>query len=112
MKIAIPLVDGKLSAHFGHCQNFGLFDVDEEKKEIKGKEILPSPPHEPGALPRWLHEKGANMIIAGGMGMRAQQLFDQNGIRVLVGAPAVTGEDIVQAFLAGTLTTGDNLCDH
>lgn len=112
MRIAIPMVDGKLSAHFGHCQNFGLFDVDEEGKTITGKEILPSPPHEPGVLPRWLHEKGANLIIAGGMGMRAQQLFDQKGIRVLVGAPSAPVEDIVQAYLAGTLTTGRNLCDH
>ena len=112
MKIAIPMVDGQLCPHFGHCQSFGLFDVDEEKKEVTGREDLPAPPHQPGLLPRWLHEKGANLIIAGGMGMRAQQLFDQNAIRVIVGAPSAPVEDIVQAYLAGTLTTGDNLCDH
>jgi ATP-binding protein involved in chromosome partitioning len=52
------------------------------------------------------------VIIAGGMGRRAQQLFAQNGITVVVGAPAETPEQLVSAYLSGTLETGGNLCDH
>jgi predicted Fe-Mo cluster-binding NifX family protein len=52
------------------------------------------------------------VIIAGGMGMRAQQLFAQQSIQVLVGAPSEEPEAIARAFLDGTLQTGENVCDH
>ncbi len=112
MKIAIPLADGRLSMHFGHCDQFALVDVDQDAKTVGKVETLTPPAHEPGVLPRWLHEQGANVIIAGGMGMRAQQLFTQNDIQVMVGAPAETPETLVQNFLDGTLKTGQNICDH
>ena len=73
---------------------------------------LTPPPHEPGLLPRWLHEQGADVIIAGGMGQRAQQLFAQSGIKVVVGAPADAPERIVESYLSGTLVSGQNFCDH
>jgi ATP-binding protein involved in chromosome partitioning len=112
MRIAMPLADGKLCAHFGHCQQFALLDVDEKTKAVTGKQLLTPPPHEPGVLPSWLHEQGANVIIAGGMGQRAQQLFNDNGIKVVVGAAAETPEKMVEDYLAGTLQAGTNLCDH
>lgn len=112
MKIAIPLANGKLSMHFGHCERFALIDVDPTEKKILGRDDLEAPPHEPGLLPAWLAEQGATMIIAGGMGQRAQELFEQRGIRVMVGAPSETPERLVGDYLAGTLTTGSNICDH
>ena len=112
MKIAIPTVDRKLCMHFGHCEQFALVDVDENKKNIVGINYLTPPPHEPGVLPRWLHEQGANVIIAGGMGQRAQVLFSQNDIEVIVGAPAEKPEDVISAYLADALETGQNACDH
>ncbi|MBL0717226.1 MAG: NifB/NifX family molybdenum-iron cluster-binding protein [Desulfosarcina sp.] len=110
MKFAIPLAEGKLTAHFGHCQEFALIDVEGE--EIKTKEILVPPRHEPGVLPRWLHEQGANVIIAGGMGQKAQSLFTEQDITVVVGAPAETPEILIKNYLSNTLISGDNLCDH
>lgn len=112
MKIAVPVTGGKLSMHFGHCERFAMLDVDPGKKEILGRMDLDAPPHEPGLLPRWLADKGANLIIAGGMGSRAQDLFSESGIRVIVGAPAGSPEDVVRGYLAGTLETGKNICDH
>jgi predicted Fe-Mo cluster-binding NifX family protein len=112
MKIAIPVVGGKLSAHFGHCEAFALVDVDRESETRGSTHVLAAPPHEPGLLPRWLAEQGAGMIIAGGMGRRAQGLFEQQKIAVLVGAPSNTPEAIVDAYLRGSLQTGANVCDH
>lgn len=112
MKIAIPLAEGKLSQHFGHCEQFALVEADPESKQIKNTAMLTPPPHEPGVLPKWLHEQGAQLIIAGGMGQRAQQLFTQNNIKVVVGAPVDTPENLAKAFLDGTLQSGDNVCDH
>lgn len=112
MRIAIPLANGRLAQHFGHCAAFALVDVDLTSKEILTRREVPAPEHQPGLLPRWLAEQGAGMILAGGMGSRAQQLFAQQGIHVVVGAPAEPPEELVTAWLAGTLESGANLCDH
>ena len=112
MRIAIPVANGKLAMHFGHCEEFSLIDVDAEAKKITGRETVPAPEHQPGLLPPWLAEQGADVIIAGGMGMRAQQLFAEQNIEVIVGAPAEDAEAIATAYLAGTLETGGNICDH
>ena len=112
MKVAIPLAQGKLTLHFGHCEQFAIIDVNEETKEISSREDLTPPAHEPGVLPRWLHENNVNVIIAGGMGQRAQQLFAQNDIKVVIGASAATAEELISSYLQDTLETGDNICDH
>lgn len=111
-KIAIPTSQGLLCPHFGHCDEFTLIDVNTETDEIIATEVIAAPEHEPGLLPRWLHELGANLIIAGGMGARAQGLFTQNGVTVVVGAPSIAPQEIVKSYLSGTLQTGGNLCDH
>jgi Mrp family chromosome partitioning ATPase/predicted Fe-Mo cluster-binding NifX family protein len=111
MKIAIPLTDGKLSAHFGHCEQFAIVEVDSDKNIIS-ENLLTPPAHEPGVLPKWLAEMNVELIIAGGMGQRAQQLFAQNNIDVAVGAPADEPQQIVSDYLAGRLQCGQNICDH
>jgi predicted Fe-Mo cluster-binding NifX family protein len=112
IKIAIPLVAGKLCMHFGHCEQFALVDADAANKKIIGRMDVTPPPHEPGLLPRWLAQKGANVILAGGMGQRAQALFAENNIQVVVGVPAETPEELVGRYLTGTLEAGENVCDH
>jgi len=112
MRIAIPIADGKLSMHFGHCERFVLIDVDPTEKKMLKREDIEAPPHQPGLLPPWLAERGATIIIAGGMGARAQGLFAEQGIQVVVGAPAETPEKLVADYLRGTLQSGENICDH
>jgi len=112
MRIAIPVADGRLCMHFGHCEQFALLDVDEKAKKVTGKRMLTPPPHEPGVLPRWLHKEGASVIIAGGMGQRAQALFAENGIKVVVGASGEFPEQLACQYLEGTLVSGTNVCDH
>ena len=112
MKIAIPLAAGQLCMHFGHCETFALVEVDEHTKEVSKTITLQPPPHQPGVLPRWLYEQGASVIIAGGMGQRAQQLFAQNGIEVVIGASAQPPEQLVEAYVNNALQTGENICDH
>ena len=94
MKFAIPMAEGKLTAHFGHCKEFAILEV--ENDQIVNKETVVPPPHEPGVLPRWLHEMGADVIIAGGMGQRAVSLFQENGIQVVIGAPSLEPEKLVK----------------
>jgi len=110
MRFGIPMAQGKLALHFGHCEAFALVDAEDGK--IVGREDVPTPDHQPGLLPRWLAEQGANVIIAGGMGQRAVGLFTEQGIEVVVGAPSEEPEELVKAYVAGTLATGENVCDH
>ncbi|MBW2175132.1 MAG: NifB/NifX family molybdenum-iron cluster-binding protein [Deltaproteobacteria bacterium] len=110
MKIAIPVAEGRLTAHFGHAAEFVIIHV--ENQEIGNNEILTPPPHEPGVLPRWLHELGVDVIVTGGMGQGAIGLFRENGIKVITGAPNLTPEEIVSQYLSNTLVTRDNVCNH
>jgi len=110
MKFAIPMAGGRLTLHFGHCQEFAIIEVKDN--QIVSKEILLPPPHEPGVLPQWLHSLGANVIIAGGMGNRAIDLFNQAGIEVVTGAEAEEPETLVKNYLDNSLVIGENACDH
>jgi predicted Fe-Mo cluster-binding NifX family protein len=112
MIIAIPTVNREVCMHFGHCDQFALVEVDEATKSILKIDYETPPAHEPGVLPRWLHQKGANVIISGGMGQRAQGLFAQNGIETIIGAAGGAPEQIVTAYLNQTLVTGQNPCEH
>jgi ATP-binding protein involved in chromosome partitioning len=112
MKYAVPVSGGRVCPHFGHCEQFALIDVDEAKKGIVGKKVVPSPGHEPGFLPNWLAQQGVNKVIAGGMGSRAQELFHQNNIEVITGAMENDPERAVLNFINGVLATGSNACDH
>jgi ATP-binding protein involved in chromosome partitioning len=112
MKIAIPVTNGKLSSHFGHCEQFAVIDVDADKKNVTNTSMMTPPAHEPGVLPKWLGEMGVNLIIAGGMGQRAMQLFGQNNIEVIIGAPDNEPQQVIADYLEGRLKCGDNVCDH
>jgi predicted Fe-Mo cluster-binding NifX family protein len=108
--IAIPVSAGILDAHFGHCRQFAMVTVENE--EIREVTYLDAPPHQPGLLPPWLADRGCTEVIAGGMGQRAIQLFNQQGINVFVGAPRMTPEELVEGLLKDTLSFSANYCDH
>jgi len=112
MRYAVPITDGRVSEHFGHCQYFALIDADEANGIILNQEIVPSPGHQPGFLPTWLGEEGVSVVIARGMGSRAQNLFGENRIQVVIGAIGDEPEKAVLDYMRGALATGDNICDH
>ncbi|HPG40963.1 MAG TPA: iron-sulfur cluster carrier protein MrpORP [bacterium] len=111
-RYGIPVTDGKLCQHFGHSDKFALIDYDLEQNKIIKTEIKNPPPHEPGILPKWLHEQGVHVIIAGGMGERAKNLFIDAGIEVFIGAAVDTPENLVCAHVKKELIAGENMCDH
>ena len=107
MKIAISTDGEMVSAHFGRCPSFTIVDI--EKENVVGKEIIENPGHQPGYIPKFLHERGVNCIVTGGMGMRAMDLFQQMGIETIMG---ITGrvDGVIEEILAGTLKGGESLC--
>ena len=111
MRFAVPTNDKKLCGHFGHCEAFALIDADGEGK-LGNESYVTPPPHEPGLLPPWIAGQGVNCVIAGGMGARAQQLFAEQGVKVVTGAQGENPREVVENYLRGTLVTGTNTCDH
>ncbi|MDP8231504.1 MAG: NifB/NifX family molybdenum-iron cluster-binding protein [Candidatus Zophobacter franzmannii] len=109
-KIAIPTTSNALSAHFGHCEKFAIYNVEDNK--IVSTEMIAPPPHEPGSHPKFLRELGCEVIIGGGMGSRAQGLFADNNIEVFIGVPDQSLEELVQTYINGQMVSGGNLCDH
>ena len=112
MRFAIPLTDGKISSHFGHCQCFAIIDADKDSKTIIEMQTTTPPAHEPGAFPKWLSGLKVNVVIAQGIGQRAKALFGQSGIKVIAGADGDNPEEIVTKYLQGMLQCGPNVCDH
>jgi predicted Fe-Mo cluster-binding NifX family protein len=112
MKVAVPVVNDELAQHFGHCEEFAFYEVDAESGDVARMKSSPPPPHQPGVLPEWLKKQGVDVVIAGGMGSRAQGLFEQAGVDVVVGAELADPDIIVQQYVAGELSTGDNICAH
>jgi len=109
-KIAIPLENGQLCSHFGHCQQFALINVD--NNTIVSEDLITPPPHEPGLLPGWLAERGVTDVIAGGMGQRAISLFNEQNIKVNVGVQSKSPQQLVTEWIGKSLITGVNACDH
>ena len=108
MKIAISTDGDIVSAHFGRCPSFTIVNIEEGK--VVNKDVVDNPGHQPGALPKFLHEKGVDSIVAGGMGMNAVNLFNQFGIEAVVGVAGKI-DDVVEHLAKGTLTGGESLCN-
>lgn len=109
MRVAFAVDGGDISAHFGHCAEYALVDIEGGKVVREAR--VPTPPHQPGVLPPFLHRHGAGCVVAGGMGPRAVELFEQLGIQVVMGVQGSL-EDTVEAFANGTLAGGTSTCGH
>lgn len=109
-KIAIPMENGKLCAHFGHCQKFAIVNVEHHK--ITHIEEVDPPEHQPGLYPRWISSFMVTDVIAAGMGQKAINLFNEQNINVFVGAPLHSASDLVTDFLENKLDLSANYCDH
>ena len=104
-------LDGQISQHFGRCPYYLLVDI--EGDEIKNTNIVDNPyysNHVPGKVPQFISEQGVNVMVAGGMGPRAIDMFTSLGIGVATGAIGNTG-NVLQAYLKGEIS-GVEPCKH
>jgi predicted Fe-Mo cluster-binding NifX family protein len=109
LRIAIATEGDSVSQHFGRCSSYTIVDIEGNK--VVSRKVIYNPGHQPGFLPKFLKEHGAECIIAGGMGARAQSLFAEAGIKTVLG---ITGriDDVIKQLLDGTLKGGESLCEH
>ncbi|MBE5965592.1 MAG: dinitrogenase iron-molybdenum cofactor biosynthesis protein [Lachnospiraceae bacterium] len=107
IKIAVASEKEIVTEHFGHCINFNIFEAD--NGQITKSNSIPNPGHKPGFLPNFLNDMGVNVIISGGMGEGAIDIFHEKGIEVIVGASG-NAKDAVNAYLKGTLKSTGSVC--
>jgi predicted Fe-Mo cluster-binding NifX family protein len=107
MRAAISTEGDSVSAHFGRCPLFTIVDIEDNK--VTKREVIDNPGHQPGFIPQFLHEKGVECIIAGGMGMRATGFFHELGIQAVVGVSGKI-DTVIEQLQKGTLTGGESLC--
>lgn len=109
MKIAVASDKGQVTAHFGHCETFEVFETEDGK--IVKEESIANPGHKPGFLPNFLNEQGVNTIISGGMGGAAVNIFNEHDIEVIIGANG-DSKKVAQAYLNGDLKSTGSVCHH
>lgn len=107
MRIAVASEGKNVTEHFGHCVNFMLYTVEEGR--IGDEESIPNPGHRPGFLPNFLADSGVNVIISGGMGGGAIEIFNERNVEVIVGASG-DARNAVERFLMGELKSTGSVC--
>ncbi|MCD6544730.1 MAG: NifB/NifX family molybdenum-iron cluster-binding protein [Flavobacteriaceae bacterium] len=107
---AVPTINKKLCAHFGHSEQFAV--VETEGQKIINVTFFTPPVHQPGTYPRFLADKGVSTIISGGMGQKAQDIFTHHNIEVFMGIDEDSPEALVKKYLEDQLESGDNQCDQ
>lgn len=109
MKIAVAAMGTTVAGHFGHCENFIFFEAD--GTSITSETSVPNPGHRPGFLPNFLADNGAQVVIAGGMGGGAVDIFNERGVEVIVGAQG-DAKAAVEAYLRGELVSTGSICHN
>ncbi len=107
LKIAVAAMGHTVAGHFGHCENFVFFDT--ENGQIVAENSVPNPGHRPGFLPNFLADNGAAVVIAGGMGGGAVDIFNERGVEVILGAQGDVRENVA-AYLRGELKSTGSVC--
>jgi predicted Fe-Mo cluster-binding NifX family protein len=107
MKIAVASENKMVTEHFGHCEGFIIFEAENNK--IVKSESVANPGHRPGFLPNFLNDMGVNVIISGGMGGGAIDIFNDKGIEVIIGARG-DARTAAEQYLQGTLKSTGSIC--
>lgn len=109
IRTAIPTENGKVSGHFGRCPEYTIVDIDGDR--VVSKKVVENPGHEPGRIPQFLHDQDVKIVAAGGMGMRAKDLFTQMGIETILGVSGPV-EEVIEGLRAGTLESSGGPCEQ
>ena len=107
MKIAVASEGNVVTGHFGHCQNFWIYTA--ENGVITAEENVENPGHKPGFLPNFLADRGVNVIICGGMGAHASEIFGQRNVETITGAEG-DSKTAAERYLKGELHSTGAVC--
>ncbi len=100
MRIAVTYENGQIFQHFGHSEQFKIYDI--ENNAIVSSEILDTNGSGHGALADLLYGKKVDVLICGGIGGGAKMALNEAGITLYAGASG-NADSAVEALLAGAL---------
>lgn len=111
MKIAVPTKNNEVDSHFGHCEYYTIFQI--ENNQIVSKEILPSPQ---GCgcksnIASVLSNMGVKLMLAGNMGEGAKTVLEKNNISIIRGCTGNV-EQVVMAYINGSISDSGDGCHH
>ena len=109
MKIAVPFDNGEVFQHFGHTENFKLYEI--EADQVVSSEIIDTNGSGHEALAGFLAERSVSVLLCGGIGGGAQAALSGAGIEICSGAEG-DADAAVQAYLKGELQSAGANCDH
>ena len=110
MRIAVTYANGNIFQHFGHTEQFKIYDVQDGK--IVAAQIVDTNGSGHGALAGVLTALNADVLICGGIGGGAQMALAAAGIQ-LFGGVSGNADAAVEALIAGNLAFNPNVqCNH
>ncbi len=109
MRVAIAVENGQISSHFGHCEQFMVYNISEN--EIMSTEIIKNPPHQKGFLPKFLNEHNINCLITGNIGAMAVNLLDELGIETIRGCRG-SADEVISKYLSNSLESTNEICEE
>lgn len=107
MIITVASMNGEVAGHFGHCETFLFFETQDGK--IISEKAVPNPGHKPGFLPNFLADNGTKVIISGGMGGGAVEIFNERNVEVIVGVQG-NAREAAEKYLKGELKSTGSIC--
>ncbi len=110
-RAAIALDGSIVAQHFGRVREFLLITFEDGQEVAREVFSAPEGEHAPGVFPRRVKEMGADIVVAGGMGVKAKDFFSELGVQVLT-VPSMEVEEAVRALLSGTLQPVETDCGH
>ena len=115
MKIALPSIQNKVDAHFGHCEYFTVFTTNEKSEIVKEEKVMsPSGCGCKSDIVHTLSQMGVNIMLAGNMGDGAVNVLNSHGIEVLRGCSGDV-KTVTEQWLAGSIKDSGVAChanDH
>ncbi|MGI6783515.1 MAG: NifB/NifX family molybdenum-iron cluster-binding protein [Aminivibrio sp.] len=110
MTRAAIAIDGSVVAqHFGRVREFLLVTYEDGLETAREIFSAPEGEHAPGVFPNRVKEMGAQIVVAGGMGVKAKEFFTQLGVKVLT-VPPMEVEEAVKGLIAGSLQSAETDC--
>lgn len=107
MIITVAAMGDEVAGHFGHCEQFIFFETD--GKNVLSEKKVPNPGHKPGFLPNFLADNGTQVVMSGGMGGGAVEIFNERNVEVVVGVQG-NAREAVEKYLKGELKSTGSIC--
>jgi predicted Fe-Mo cluster-binding NifX family protein len=109
MKIAVTTQGNQIFQHFGKCENFTIFSIEEGK--MQGKTSIDASQNGHAALAEFLKNAGVGVLICGGIGDGAKQMLSSGGIKLVSGVEGNI-EDAVNSYISGALNDMGGSCNQ